>query len=106
MRDVTWSKKEKAIARRAFKNAYRKECKELAIKVQEMSNTANTPEDIWRLHDFLTEKRREFDDKYDYRYSVLTHILGRLQREGWIEADDLEGLDEDKIVKIKYLAEL
>lgn len=106
MSEVKWSKKEKALARRAFENACKKECKELTKRVREMSNMANSPDDLWRLHDFLTEKRREIEDKYDYRYSVLIHVFGRLVREGWIDVDDLEGLDEEKIAKIKYLADL
>jgi hypothetical protein len=36
----------------------------------------------------------------------LILVFGRLLREGWIEVDDLEGLDEEKITKIKYVAEL
>ena len=101
-----WSKTEKEIARQAFGRAYERECKELSNKVKEMANTAKTPEDIWELHEFLTEKRKEIDEKYDYRYSVLILVFGRLLREGWIGLDDLEGLDEDKISKIKNIAGL
>lgn len=74
--------------------------------MKDITNTAKTPEDIWELHDFLTEKRKEIDEKYDYRYSVLIFVFGRLLREGWIALDDLEGLDEDKITKIKSIADL
>lgn len=49
------------------------------------------------------KKRREIDGKYDYRYSQLVLVFGRLLNEGWLEIDDLEGLDEDKITKIKLL---
>lgn len=101
-----WSKTEKEVARQAFGRAYERECKELSNKVKEMANTAKTPEDIWELHEFLTEKRKEIDEKYDYRYSVLILVFGRLLREGWIGLDDLEGLDEDKITKIKNIADL
>ncbi len=101
-----WSKTEKEVARQAFGRAYERECKELSNKVKEMANTAKTPEDIWELHEFLTEKRKEIDEKYDYRYSVLILVFGRLLREGWIKLDDLEGLDEDKITKIKNIADL
>lgn len=101
-----WSKTEKEVARQAFGRAYERECKELSNKVKEMANTAKTPEDIWELHEFLTEKRKELDEKYDYRYSGLVLVFGRLLREGWIGLDDLEGLDEDKITKIKNIADL
>jgi hypothetical protein len=35
-------------------------------------------DDIWGLHDFLTEKRNEVDEKYDYRFSVLDFVFSRL----------------------------
>lgn len=98
-----WSKKEKVVARQTFERAYKRESKELLNKVKEMANTAKTPEDIWKLHDFLTEKRNEVDEKYDYRYSVLILVFARLLREGWIELDDLKGLNENKITKIKKM---
>lgn len=99
-----WSEEEKDIARRAFDIAYEREVKELANKVREMANSSKTPEDIWELHDFLTEKRKQIDDKYDYRYSILIRVFGRLVREGWVTLDDLKGLEDGKVAKIKYLA--
>ena len=65
---------------------------------------ASDPDEIWQLHDFLNTKRREIDDKYDFRYSMLILVFARLLKEGWIDAQDLEGLREDKITKIKELA--
>jgi hypothetical protein len=106
MKRIMWSKEEKALARRAFEKAYRREVDELANRVKRIANAANTPEDIWQLHDFLTKKRRETDEKYDYRYSVLIWVFGRLIREGWIGLDDLKGLNEDKILIIKNLVDL
>jgi len=63
-----------------------------------------SPEDIWHLHDFLSEKRTEIDEKYDYRYSVLIFVFARLVKEGWLEESDLNGLHEDKVSKIIALA--
>ena len=48
-----WTKKEKTVARRAFENAYKKECKEIINKIREISNYASEPDYIWRLCDFL-----------------------------------------------------
>jgi len=33
-------------------------------------------------------------------------VFGRLLNERWIELDDLKGLDEDKIAKIRNLADM
>lgn len=106
MIEESWSKKEKAVARGAFENAYEKECKELIKQIQNRANEANNPNDIWRLHDFLTERIKEIEDKYDYRYSMLIFVFARLMKEGWIKIGDLEGLNEDKIAKIRYLAKI
>ncbi len=38
--------------------------------------------EVWQVHDFLSEKRDEVDRKYDYRYSVLISMFGRLLHEG------------------------
>ena len=101
-----WSKNEEVVARQAFDKAYERETIRLAYEVKEMANTIKTHEDIWELHDFLKEKRKEIDGKYDYRYSQLIFVFGRLLNEGWLEEDDLEGLNEEKITKIKNVAEL
>lgn len=96
-----WSKKEKDIARRAFEMALEREGLELLSRLKEMANTAENREDVWQIHDFLTKRRKGIDQKYDFRYSVLINVFGRLIREGWIGIDELQGLDEDKIAKIK-----
>jgi hypothetical protein len=69
-----------------------------------MIATVSEPADIWHLHDFLTEQRKRTDDKYDYRYSALIFVIARLLKEGWLEECDLNGLGEDKIAKVKFLA--
>jgi hypothetical protein len=101
-----WSKKEKEIARRAYRMALEREGLELLNKLKEMANAARSRDDIWKIHDFLTERRNDIDQKSDYRYSVLISVFGRLIREGWIGIDEFEGLDEDKIAEIKIFAGL
>ena len=103
MNSDKWTKKEKTVARRAFDNAYKRECEEIINRIRELANNANTPDGMWQLYDFLDEKRKEIYLKYDYRYSVLIVVLARLLKEGWITVEDLEGLKEDKIERIRYL---
>ena len=103
MNHLKWSKIEKKIAREAFDKAYELECSYVAGRILERANQIKKPDDIWRLHDFLTEKRKEVDEKYDYRYSVLELVFGRLIKDGWLDFADLEGLNEEKIGRIKSL---
>jgi len=81
-----WSKKEKDIARGAFGIALEREGLDLLSRLKEMMNTARNHEDVWKIHDFLTKSRKDIDQKYDYRYSVLIPVFGRLFREGWISS--------------------
>jgi hypothetical protein len=98
-----WSKKEKKIARVAFDKAYRRECSDLIEKIRTKAGEIIEPDNIWRFHDLLTEKRDHIDEKYDYRYSVLILVFARLINEGWLDFEDLKGLAENKIDRIASL---
>ena len=101
-----WSKKEKSIARAVFDKAYDKECNQIIGKLKEKSLKLSDPEDIWELHDYLSEIRKEIDEKYDYRYSVLIMVFAHLLKQQWLKIDDLEGLSVDKIDRIKSFANI
>lgn len=106
MNDIKWSKKEKLIARAAFDKAYEKECNQIIEKLKKKSLRLSDPEDIWELHDYLSEIRKEIDEKYDYRYSVLIMVFSILLKQHWIKIEDLEGLSDYKIDRIKSLANI
>src|SRR5271167_1104307 len=76
--EPTWSKSEKAIARTAFDAALERELHEVIQEAKKMANQIKEPADVWELEHYLTERRKEIDRKYDYRYSQLTQVLGRL----------------------------
>ena len=104
MRDFTWSEAEKKAARRAFDTALKKECAALMKRLKSLATKAENPDDIWAIHDFLTEQRKAIDEKYDYRYSQLIMVFGRLLRESWIDDEDFEGLSEEKLNAIRLIA--
>ncbi len=58
------------------------------------------------MHDSLTDKRREIDEKYDYRYSQLIMVFARLIHQGWLSLEELEGLHEGKLAKIRLILSL
>lgn len=104
-----WSKSEKAITRRAFDAALKREVQEVMRKTKQMANQIKEPADVWELEHYPTERRNEIDRKYDYRYSQLTQVFGRLLHEGRVSEEELRGLREDKLKPIrsfaKFLAE-
>jgi len=104
MRDLKWSDSEKKIAKRAFDSAHSRELSALLESTKSRASSAKEPGDIWDLHDFLSEKRKDIDHKYDYRYSQMIFVLGRLLREKWITEDELKGLKEEKLSAIVQLA--
>lgn len=103
MNDFKWSKTEKKIARAAFEKAYQRECSDLIEKIRTKAGEITAPDNMWRFHDFLTQKREAIDEKYDYRYSVLILVFTRLVNDGWLDFNDLKGLADNKIDRIESL---
>jgi hypothetical protein len=106
VRQITWSKTEKSVARRAFDLAYRRECEAITNRIRDMMSIIANPEDIWRIHDFLHEKHKKLHEKYDYRYSVLIFVFAGLMKDGWLKEADLVGLHEDKVSRIIALVNM
>jgi len=104
-----WSRSEKITARTAFDAALGRELHEVIRETKKMASQIQQSSDLWDLEHYLTERRKEIDRKYDYRYSQLTHVLGRLLYEKRLREDELRGLREDKLKPIrsfaKFLAE-
>jgi len=96
-----WSKKDKEIAKKAFNNAYNRECMSLINEVNG-SNIQN-PEQLWNLCDRLCNRRKEIEEKYDYRYSVLIFVFARLIKDGYLNYEELSGISREIIEKIKIL---
>src|SRR5260370_34639609 len=107
--DPNWSRSEKALARKAFDAAMGRELHEVVQEAKKMASQIQQPSDLWDLEYYLTERRKEINRKYDYRYSQLTHVFGRLLYEKRLREEELRGLREDKLKPIysfsKFLAE-
>ena len=73
-------------------------------EAKRMANEIQKSSDLWDLEHYLTQRRKEIDRKYDYRYSQLDLVFGRLLREKWISEEDLWGLGEDKLRAIRCYA--
>src|SRR6202047_1837025 len=104
-----WSRSEKVIARTAFDAALGRELHEVIQQAKKMASQIEQSSDLWDLEHYLTERRKEINRRYDYRYSQLTHVFGRLLYEKRLGEEELGGLREDKLKSIrsfaKFLAE-
>ncbi len=106
IRHLKWSHTEKQIARKAFELALDREFRSVIRRAKDMAGQIEQSPDLWDLEHYLTESRKRIDRTYDYRYSVLTDVFGRLVREGRLSEDELQGLGEDKLQSIRSYARL
>jgi hypothetical protein len=101
--ETQWSPTEEKIAQAAFDAAYHREVQAMMAEVKRQAQAADNPEDLWKLHDFLSARRHDLDGKYDFRPSMLFFVFAQLIKEGWLDLKELEGLTTDKLAKVNAL---
>lgn len=104
--DINWSSTEETIAKKAFETAYQREIAALLQEVRELSSKITDLEQLWKLHDFLSARRHDIDGKYDYDDSTLVFVFARLLKEGWLDYEELKGINSDKLSKISALSRM
>lgn len=106
MQDITWSTKEKLLARTVFERAAVAEEQALMERFKREAAALKSMDDLGAFQLAIRDAQREYQQKYDYRYSQLLWVFGRLVREGRISMDALHGLDEQKLAFIERIAAL
>ncbi len=104
IRDMKWTPNEKKIARKVFDLAYNLEMEEIRKALREKVQNIESNEGVWQLENYLSDRRKIIDRKYDYRYSMLILVFGQLLNEGYLVEEDILELSEDKISAIKNVA--
>ena len=105
IRNQKWSSAEKAIARKAFDRALHQDLDAIIRQAKKMAERIEQPSDLWELERYLTERRKEIDRQYDYRYSVLIFVFAELIQKGRLREQDLQGLSEEKLRHIHQMAQ-
>ena len=106
MRDLKWSASEKKIARGAYEDALESMLAKLVTEFKAKAAAATTPSDMWAVEDYLRQERRELDEIFDYRYSLLPLVFARLIREGHLDLARLNGLSEEKLEIVRRFLSL
>lgn len=101
MHDFSWSQSEKRQSRVLFDRCVQSELAEIIAEFKRRAAAVQGPPEMWDLEDFLRESRTEFNRKYDYRYSQLIWVFGRLLREQRVTEQDLQFLSADKLEAIR-----
>ena len=104
--EPSWSRSEKTIARRVFDAALTRELQAVMQDAKQKANQIKEPADVWELERYLTQRRKDIDRRYDFRFSRLTQLFGRLLSERRIHEQELHGLREDKMKAIRSCARL
>jgi len=105
IRGLKWSSAEKVIARKAFEHALQQDLGAIIRQAKKMAARIEQPSDLWELERYLTERRKEIDRQYDYRYSVLLNVFADLIQKGRLREQDLQGLSEEKLRHIRQMAQ-
>jgi hypothetical protein len=89
------------IARRAFESARLRELDEVIRQAKTKADKTSDPDQLWRLERWLTERREDINETYDYRYSVLPMVFAKLIYRKTLSEDELIGLGAEKIEEIR-----
>ncbi|MBE9222866.1 hypothetical protein IQ215_09175 [Cyanobacterium stanieri LEGE 03274] len=101
-----WTTAEIEISEKVLKKAYERETKTLVKQVQEQVDNLEDVAQLWEIHDLLSSKRYDLDGKYDNREPMLVFTFAQLLKEGWINIEELTGIDKAKLAQISSLARM
>jgi hypothetical protein len=106
MHDLKWSTAEKRIARRAFERALEREVTALIEEAKKRATRLSTPNDLWALERWLTDRHEEVRETFDFRYSVLPVVFAKLFDRRLLTEHDVEELSREKVELIRRTAEI
>lgn len=99
-----WSEAEQAIAKAAFDSAYNRAIDGLIAAIRSQVEGLKTAETVWELHDFLSIQRHVIEGRFDLRSEGILFVFASLVKEGLLQLDELQGLDQDKLGKVKAMS--
>ena len=70
----------------------------------EQSKILDTPDSIWQFHDFLSTERYQYEGRSDFDVNNILFTLADMIKQKLISYDDLSGLDQKKMSKIKAMS--
>ncbi|MDM7936752.1 MAG: hypothetical protein QUV06_04770 [Cyanobium sp. CZS 48M] len=101
---ITWSDSEQAIAEEAFSCAYGRAVQSVIGTVRREADSISTAEALWRLHDYLSTQRHVMEGRFDFRLEGILFVFASLVKDNLLELQELDGLDADKLAKIKAMS--
>ena len=104
MSAADWTHQEQSIAKQAFETGKQRSIEALIVVLREQSALLDTPESIWRYHDFLSSERYQYEGRAEFDTANILFNLADMIKQNLITYEDLEGLDTTKLSKIEAMA--
>ncbi len=104
MSATDWTSEEEAVARHAFALGKQRSVVILIETLKDQSAKLDTPESIWSLHDFLSTERYQYEGRMEFDFSNILFTLADMIKQDLIKYDDLHGLNQLKLSKIKAMS--
>jgi hypothetical protein len=101
---IVWTPQEQVIAQGAFDLAHGRAVSELIRKVQGHASGVTSVEALWQLHDFLSTQRHDMEGRFDFRLEGILFVFASFVKDGLLAVDELDGLEPEKLAKIKAMA--
>jgi hypothetical protein len=99
-----WSEQEQGIARVALDRAQLRAVHVLIEAIRVQSGRLDSMDSVWNLHDFLSTQRYQIEGRFDFRLDGILFVFASLLKEGLISLEELEGLGDEKLAKIKAMS--
>jgi hypothetical protein len=103
---LEWTEQEQAVARQAFDKAHSRAIAGIIGAVQHHATRLDSAEECWKLHDFLSIQRHEIEGRFDFRLPGLLFVFASLVKDGLLQIEELEGLEQGKLNKIAAMARM
>ena len=104
MSATDWTTNEETVARQAFELGKQRTIESLIATLKDQSAKLDTPESIWGLHDYLSTERYQYEGLIEFDYSNVLFTLADMIKRNLINYDDLAGLGDLKLGKIKAMS--
>lgn len=104
MSAADWTHQEQSIAKHAFEAGKQRSIEALILILKEQSALLDSPESIWKYHDFLSSERYQYEGRAEFDTANILFNLADMIKQNLISYEDLEGLEKTKLSKIKAMA--
>ena len=104
MSATDWTLEEQTVARHAFELGKHRSITALITTLQEQSSKLDSPESVWRLHDYLSTERYQYEGRAEFDEGNVLFVLADMIKQHLIALDNLQGLDQMKLSKIKAMS--